>query len=392
MKRILHFSNKPIFPITDGGCLAIRAILKALLKEEEFEVFHFTLSTHKHPFELSNYPSNWVENVPIESHFIDTKTNVLDALINLSKNKSYNLSRFESSELFEKLKKRIVEDLYDLVIMESIYLAAFLPIFKHYNIPVLIRTHNVEADIWFSLSASSKSPLKKWYYKKLAVQLVNAEKQILSDADGLISISHEDKKKFEELGVFTPSIVVPTVLNPSPSSADYSFEDAYFLGAMDWEPNLEGVQWLCKEVLPLLQSNFKVHLAGRKLNCSSYSEMNALVCHGEIEDAEKFINSHGTCLIPIHSGGGIKIKLLENLAHGKPIITTTKGTQGIAVSHNEEVLIADTPEQFANAINYLGSDESKRRQLGEKAKKFIQENYSEQIINPKLIDFIKSFI
>lgn len=392
MKRILHFTNKPIFPISDGGCLAMHAIFKALLKHQEFEVFHLALSTHKHPFELRHYPANWVDNVPVDFHFIDTKTNAVDALVNLLKNKSYNLSRFESKSLKEKLKKRIVEDLYDLVIMESIYLAAFIPIFKHYNIPVIIRTHNVEAEVWQSLSVATNNPLRGWYYRKLANQLIVAEKNILSGVDGIIAISEEDLEKFKTLDIKTPAIVIPTVVNPSPVSGDYLSEDAYFLGAMDWAPNVEGVNWLCKEVLPLLKPNVKVHLAGRKLSCSQYVKHKHLVCHGEIENAGKFINTHGVCLIPIHSGGGIKIKLLENLAHGKPIITTSKGIQGVNVVHNREVLIADSPEQFASAINYLCSDEIKRKQLGESAKHFIAESYSENKINPKLIEFIQSFI
>lgn len=391
MKRILHFSNKPIFPILDGGCLAIHAILKALIKEEEFEVFHFTLSTQKHPFELTKYPKSWLEYIPIESHFVDTKTNVLDALVHLIKNKSYNLSRFESKTLVEKLKKKIVEDLYDLVIMESIYLAAFIPIFKHYNIPVVIRTHNVESDVWQSLSITASNPIRGWYYKKLAAQLALAEREILSSTDGIICISQEDQEKFEAQGILTQSVVIPTVINPSSTDIDYRSEDAYFLGAMDWAPNIEGVKWLSEHVIPLLKSEVKIHLAGRKLDCKLFSNEKYFVCHGEIDNAENFIQSHGTCLIPILSGGGIKIKLLENLAHGKPIITTTKGTQGVDVKNNEEVLIADTPAQFASAINYLCSDENKRKQLGDNAKRFIEANYSENIINPKLIEFLKSF-
>ena len=94
MHRIFHFSNKPPFPMKDGGCIAISSVLKSLLSSTELEVFHFTLSTHKHPFNSEAYPKTWKERMKMDHAFVNTKTSILGALFYLMKNKSYNVARF----------------------------------------------------------------------------------------------------------------------------------------------------------------------------------------------------------------------------------------------------------------------------------------------------------
>lgn len=388
MMKILHFSNKPAFPLIDGGCIAIKSILKSLIKHADVEVYHFTLATQKHPFSLSAYPDSWRDKIIIEDCVIDTKTDLIGAAINLIKNKSYNIERFNQKKVRKRLTDLLTDYNFDLVVVESIFLLPYTSLFKEKGIKVFARTHNIEHKIWEQLASDSSNPIKKWYLRLLSKQLKRAEIKSLNQVDGIISISSDDTAYFQRNLDDCPKITtIETAVNYPKKPSEVEKNDFYFLGAMDWKPNIEGVNWLLKEVFKSEQFPNEFHLAGKSLKKNEIKH-SGLICHGEIEDALAFINAHGICIIPLLSGSGIKIKLLENMAMGKPIVTTSEGVRGIDVVHGTHVLIADTPLDFKNAMIKLMNDEILRKDLGFAAYQFVINNFDENILTNRLVEFI----
>lgn len=388
MIKVLHFANKPAFPIVDGGCVAISSVLKSLLSSESFKVYHFSLSTHKHPFDASNYPEKWLSRMKMDAQFINTKTDILGAIIHLFKNKSYNISRFYDKKAASKIEEIIIDQKIDVVFCESIYTLPYLEVFKEHNVKVILRAHNVEHEIWKQLGEQSSFPLKKWYYNKLSKQLKQYELNQLRKIDGIIAISEEDALFFQQ---FEPKVrvnAIPTAVKTNFPSPDYKLNDFYFLGAMDWRPNKEGIDWLLKEVIPDGIKGTTLSIAGKSLSKNEIQHP-SVNCEGEVKNALDFIQSHGICLIPMLSGSGIKIKLLENLAMGKPIIATSEGIRGVDVTHNKEVIVADDAQSFREAMYTLNMESSKRKELGQAGKKFVIDNFGEQKITRRLIAFIK---
>lgn len=388
MIKVLHFSNKPAFPIVDGGCVAISSVLKSLLSSESLKVFHFSLSTHKHPFDVSNYPETWCSRMEMDTQFINTKTDILGALIHLFKNKSYNISRFYDKKVAAKIEGIIIEQKIDVVFCESIYTLPYLETFQKQNVKIILRAHNIEHQIWQQLGDQSSFPLKRWYYNKLSKQLKRYELNQLKKLDGIIAISEEDALFFQQ---FEPKVCVtaiPTAVKTNFPAPNYKLNDFYFLGAMDWRPNKEGVDWLLNDVMPDGIKGSSLSIAGKSLSKNEIKHP-SVNCEGEVKNALNFIQSHGICLIPMLSGSGIKIKLLENLAMGKPIITTSEGVRGVDVTHDKEVIIADDPQSFREAMYTLNMESGKRKELGQAGKKFVIDNFGEQKITRRLIAFIK---
>ncbi|WP_107037530.1 glycosyltransferase [Brumimicrobium mesophilum] len=388
MLKVFHFSNKPPFPLRDGGCIAISSILKSLLSAPNVEVTHFTLSTHKHSFNIEHYPESWIKRMKIDSSRIDTKTNLLDAIIHLIKNKSYNVTRFYDKKVAAKIKLELDKGEYNIAILESIYLLPYLQLFKDKGIKVIARTHNVEYQIWSSMSENTNSFIKKWYFQKLAKQLMKFEIQELSKVNGIISITEEDAKFFQQFEPEVMTTAIPTAVKTNFPEADYSKSDFYFLGAMDWKPNQEGIQWMTEKVIPEGLKGTKFYVGGKSLKKEDLHHPSVENC-GEIKNAIDFITNHGICIIPMQSGSGLKIKLLENMAMGKPIVTTTEGVRGVNITHNKEVLIADDPNEFRELMYKLHLDEKLRKKLGTQSKLYIRNNYSEEKITRRLLAFLK---
>ncbi len=389
MLKVLHFSNKPPFPSKDGGCIAISDILEALLSSSELEVFHFTLHTHKHPFDLKAYPDHWKNKIQIETAFINTKPDVFNALKCLFTNTSYNVARFYSKTVEKKIEALLKKVKFDTAILETIYLLPYLHLFKNNGIKVIVRTHNAEHQIWATMTKNSSSPLKKWYFKQLTKQLKAYEKTECAKVDGIISITEEDATFFKSSVPHVDTIALPTSFEVNEFPQDYSRNDFYFLGAMDWLPNKEALQWLLKNVMPNgLGGKNCFYIAGRNLGKNEFQHPD-VKNKGEVKSSTDFIYRHGICLIPLQSGGGLKIKLIENMSLGKPIITTSEGARGVHVTHQKEVLIANTPSAFKKQMKLLESDADLREKLGQNARQFIREHFNRKTITKKLIEFIK---
>jgi glycosyltransferase involved in cell wall biosynthesis len=386
--KVLHFSLKPAFPLIDGGCIAIKSVLKSLISHPDVECVHFTLSTPKHLFFQEAYPKSWRECVKIENCFINTKTNLLDAIIHLLTNKSYNIERFNQKKVKRKLKSLLLENKFDAVVLESVFLLPYAALFKKQGVKVYVRTHNVEHHIWEHLSSDTSVKLKRWYLSKLAGQLKKYELTMLPNVDGIISISQEDTKFFQTNLSPSPKIItLETAVNYPEVPSDTKSNDFYFLGAMDWKPNIEGINWLLKDVFRDTPFPNTFHLAGKALTEYQFAHK-GLEVHGEIPNAIDFIKNHGICLIPLKSGSGIKIKLLENMAMGKPIVTTSEGARGVNVVHGTHVLIADTPEAFKEAMLKFMNDEILRKDIGFAAYQFVINNFDENILTNRLVEFI----
>lgn len=389
MNSILHFSNKPPYPTLDGGCVAIKHMLEALVNANQFEVHHFTLDTHKHPFHISNYPEFLQNNISIQHCFLNTKTRPLHALKHLITNSSYNVSRFENLNVKKRLKQLLSITPFDLVIVESIYLLPYLDLFKSFGVKVVVRTHNVEHHIWEGLAQNEAKRLKRNYLNLLVKQLKKYELTALKQVDGVINITNKDEQVFIHQGISVPSIVIPPIVETCQIPANYQLNDFYFLGAMDWLPNTEALEWLKKKVLPHISLPVQIHLAG-KGGKKEQTLNTKIVQHGEVPNAQDFMNAHGICLIPLQSGSGVKIKLLENMGLGKAIITTSEGAKGVAVTDGKEVLIADTPQSFATAMETLHNNETLRAELGKNAKAFISKNYNPTTISNTLVSFLQN--
>ena len=161
---------------------------------------------------------------------------------------------------------------------------------------------------------------------------------------------------------------------------------------MDWKANQDGVNWCLKKVFPLVNQKKKdlvLHLAGRSMPdyFHNFSNKNIII-DGEIKSAKEFMQTHNLMIAPLLNGSGIRIKILEGMAMGKTIVSTTIGASGIECQHKKNILIADTEKEFSNLIIWCLNNPVESRMIGENAKVNIQENYNTKKISEQLDSFL----
>jgi polysaccharide biosynthesis protein PslH len=391
--KVLQISNKIPYPEKDGGAIAINAITEGLLKAG-YEVKMLAMNTKKHFMDMTSIPEKFRKDRQLETVSIDTSIKPLSALIALLTGKSYNISRFQSEDFSKKLIEILRKEQFDIVHMEGLYLAPYLPVIRqHSKAPVIMRAHNIEWKIWHKLASEEKGVIKKWYLTKLSKQLRTYEERAINLFDGIATITNTDLEYWKKMGCKTPMAHIPFGVDVSryiPGKSKYP-NSLFYIGALDWLPNLQGIDWFLKNVWGKIITAFpttQFHVAGRNMPDSlRTSNYPGVVLHGEIENAKAFMEEYDIMLVPLLAGSGVRIKIIEGMAMGKPIVTTSIGIEGIECALGEDVLVTDESAQFAEAVCRCLGDNTFKEDLGKNARMSIEQNGSMDEATAKLIGF-----
>ena len=150
---------------------------------------------------------------------------------------------------------------------------------------------------------------------------------------------------------------------------------------MDYHANVDGVTWFCDRIFPMIKRDFpksQFHIVGSNPHpkVRNLATNNGIKVTGFVEDIRPYYEAADVCVIPLRLARGVQNKVLEAMAMGKPVVTTTKAVEGIQAWPEEHVLVADTYNGFANAVLRLLKDQKARKQLGTSARKFVMKNYN----------------
>ncbi len=384
--KCLYITSKPIYPIVDGGCFAMDSFLKTL-SHAGFIIDHFTISTQKHPFRPDAYP----EGIHVESVEIDTRIKTLQTLKYLFKKGSYNVARFHSEEVTEKIEALIKKNTYDFVILDSLYATTYLSsIRKYFTGKIYLRSHNCEAQIWFDLAKNEQNIPKSIYFKKLAKDLHIYESTILNKLDGVFAISQEDQEAFIKSNTKAKVCVIPVHLE-SNDQDEFKIEKGkiFHVGNMDWVPNREAVERLVKLFHESIHSDdqLKLILVGKNIE-KHYKSSKGIEIQGFVDDLKGFVQKSGILVSPITSSSGVRVKILEMMAYGIPVITTPSGAKGIFSEGKNAVEIQETNTALIDAILRITKDDEKLAEMQTLSKEYIKKYHNIEQIASDLKSFI----
>lgn len=393
--RILQLCKKFPYPLKDGEAIAVTYLSRAM-RDLGCEITLLCMNTTKHYTDLSELPEDFDHYEEIYCTPLDNSINAVDAFVNLFSDSSYHIDRFISRPFKAKLIEILTAGKYDIVQLETLYLAPYVDtIKKHTDAQIVMRAHNVEHEIWDRISQNTQFLPKKWYLTHLARKLRNFEVSRLNEYDFLIALTDRDLTMFKRLGYRNGAMASPIGIETAKyinyHVREQKPEDMLslcFIGSLDWMPNIEGLNWFLHQVWPKVHRRFpsiKLHVAGRNTPRILLDlDMPNVTVHGEVEDAAKFIGNYSAMVVPLFSGSGMRVKILEGMALGKVVITTSLGKEGIDALDKRELIIADSADAFVEAIGYCNTHREKLNLIGEQARSFVVNRFNNAEIARKL--------
>lgn len=374
-------------------------ITQGLLKAGH-KVKVFAISTPKFSIKSHNIPDEYKNNTQFEYVYIDTGVKASKAFLNLFSQKSYNIERFISKEAENKIKEIIASENFDIVQIEGLFMCPYVSTIRSYSkAKIILRAHNVEHLIWQRLATSCKNPVKGAYLKHLAKKLRNYELSAMKEVDGIAAITPVDAKTFQDFGCEVPILSVPVGIDSckiSDKTVEREFPGFFHLGSMDWLPNQEGIKWFLENVwkdFNLKYPQYTFYLAGRNmpewLNEMSYSGIKII---GAVDNAQEFMRSKTIMIVPLLSGSGIRVKIIEGMACGNAVLTSTVGCEGINIRDGHDIFIANSIEQWLELLVKCSENIDLCNEVGRNAMTLVKKEYDNDAITSNLVAFYNRII
>lgn len=394
--KILSVLSKSPFPTHDGGTLASTSLLR-LIQKNGHDLTVFVFSTDKHPFRKAHIPPDLssIDFIPVS---LNTLPDVPGAFFNLFSRNSYYLQRFYNPNVAYTLGELIEDRPFDLILLDGLYSAPYVPLIrKETAAPIVLRTHNIEHEIWERYADDTTNFIRKGYIRLQTRRLSREEKNILSEVDAILAISERDARI---INTFIPRGLPVETLPFAIDLGDYKWIEPMSLGqrighigAMDWLPNREGIDWFRKEVWPRIrekEADAELLLAGRDMTASDKKE-DGIKELGEVEDAQAFMRSLNVFVVPLFSGSGLRIKILEAMALGIPVVATSMAAEAIEAENGQEIILADRAEDFADAILRLAGNPPLAEQIRRQARQLVERHYAADTLAIRLDKFLNNF-
>ena len=371
----------------------MNSIITGLL-EAGHQVKILAVNSEKFHVKESDIPEDYKQKTGIELINVDLSVRPVKAFLNLFTKKSYHVERFVSKAFKERLVQVLKQEHFDVVQLEMLYMAPYVgDIRAHSKAMIVLRAHNVEHKIWERIAKETKFFVKRWYINHLAKTLKNYELDAIETVDGVAAITRKDAAFFRKY-CSKPIIDIPYGVYPEEFTPKYEIEGKpkfYHIGSMNWMPNEEGIRWFIENVLPKTVEkvpDFKYLLAGRNMPEWLTNLKNPHVeVIGEVPDAKAFVAQNDVAIVPLLSGSGIRIKIIESMAMGKTVITTRVGAEGILYDEEVNLIIAENPAKMVEAIRSLDTNPEIAVKIGQAARKLVEETYDNRKIIARLLMF-----
>jgi len=371
----------------------MNSIITGLL-DAGHQVKILAINNEKYKVSEADIPDDYKRKTGIELIDVDLQVRPTKAFLNLFTKKSYHVERFISKDFEARLVEVLQKEQFDVVQLEMLYMAPYVAtIREHSKAMIVLRAHNVEHLIWERIAKETKFFVKRWYINHLARTLKNYELDAIETVDGIAAITRKDAAFFRKY-CSKPVVDIPYGVYPeefTPKTEIEGHPKFYHIGSMNWMPNEEGIRWFIDEVLPKTVEKvpqFVYHLAGRNMPewLTNLNNPNINVI-GEVPDAKEFVSNHDVAIVPLLSGSGIRIKIIESMAMGKTVITTRVGAEGILYDEEVNIIIAENVAKMVEAIRSINENPQIAVKIGEEARKLVEETYDNRKIISRLLMF-----
>jgi glycosyltransferase involved in cell wall biosynthesis len=395
---ILWVKSGPLHPLNTGGRKRTHAMLTGISRQHHvtFLSFQSDVSRISHQEVSDPYAAEKIW-IPYRDPSA-SKPALFAALARnaITSSLPYSLEKWLVPSMKEAIVNFDSQRRPDLIVCDFLYPA---PNFEKLRLsaPTILFQHNMEAQIWERLATNKVNPLARAYFRSQANRMAKAERSLSRLFEAVITVSPEDTAYACEHYPDSRTIgSVPTGVDtdyfaPDPQSA-YQSKQLGFLGSMDWMPNIEAVTYFMAEIFPTIVSSApecQFHIIGRNPGRSilqlSEADSNVSVS-GTVDDVRPLMAECAALVVPLKSGGGTRIKILEAMSLGVPVISTSIGAEGLGLAPGCDILIADSPGEFAAACLRIMADRDLRARLSSQSRARVVADHRWDIVTRAFLD------
>jgi polysaccharide biosynthesis protein PslH len=387
--RILWVKANKLLPVHSGGDIRSYHIARQLARKYELTFFSYYDGS---PDE--NYAQQLKEHFPGAVCVCTGKTEAstlargTDYLMRLPSQLPYAVGRFDSGKVRQKLSTWFRESRFDVAIGDFLDAAVNFP--DEFTIPCVLFQHNVESEIWRRHADTQTNPVKRRMYAIEFRKMQRYERNAVRRFHHIIAVSEHDRSLMESWVEGSRISVVPTGVDLQQYQPDFIHKSVapvvVFVGAMDWEPNVDAMEFFCRDIWPSIVGQVpgaKLRIVGRSPgerihNLASLS----IEVTGRVPSVPDHLRDASVVVVPLRIGGGTRLKIYEAMAAGKAVVSTSVGAEGLNVHHGRDIVLADNPRSFADAVIMLLSDENLRNRY-ERAAAELASQYDWSIIGDK---------
>jgi sugar transferase (PEP-CTERM/EpsH1 system associated) len=385
--KILWVKAGGLVPPDTGGKIRSYNILRQLARQHSITFFSFYAAHNPDVHTELKQMFDRVVTMPLRISAPKSFAEMYDYAIHLFSSEPYGIMKYSRPEVRRGLRALLAQENYDVILCDFMAAARVIP--WDCATPKVLFTHNVEATIWRRHYEVASNVIWKAISWQEWRKMEAAERRYLRLADRVLAVSETDRDAFAAFLNAEKLTVIPTGVDVEyfqPLPGEETANSLVFTGSMDWLPNEDAIFYFAHAILPLIREHSpEVFLdvvgrnPSRKLQALAESEKSIRLT-GWVDDIRPFVGRGSVCIVPLRIGGGTRLKIFEAMAMGKAVVSTSVGAEGLAVRSGENIILADTPNNFAQAVISLLRDPRRRQQLGNAARTLVQENYSWTIV------------
>jgi glycosyltransferase involved in cell wall biosynthesis len=369
--KILWVAPTFLHPTNRGGQIRTLQMLSHLHRWHEIHYLAFASSGEPEGLQRAGEYSTQAYAIPHQPPNRKSLRFLLQAARNVFSALPLAVSRYRSAAMRRKIDELLVIEKYDRIVCDFLFVAP--------NIRVIERSvlfeHNVETTIWQRHGETATNPFARVFFSIQSRRMFAYEAATCRQSAHVVAVSDTDVARFREMFGVTKVSSVPTGVDVDyfrPGSArEVPRADLTFVGSMDWLPNVDGILYFTRDILPLIRErkpDCSLAIVGRNPPREIVELGNQdprINVTGTVPDIRPYFWNSSISIVPLRIGGGTRLKIFEAMAAGAPVVSTSIGAEGLPVSTGQDCYIADSPRDFADrCLELLGDSQLRARIAG----------------------------
>jgi sugar transferase (PEP-CTERM/EpsH1 system associated) len=388
--NILYLQTEIPYPPTSGGRARAFHLIRELGKRHAVTLLSLALpETSPSDLRVMEGFCKRVFTVPFRrAHSISS------LLKSLAGGEPYKVRQYHSAEFARRTKELMADNAFDLIISEHVYLGQFLP----ENFQVVVPQNIEMVGTIYERTAQHGSFMMRWYARGQSKKILQYELNLYRKYGVFIALTSEEEHRIRLLIPGIVTAVIPNGVDAdffSPASVEPydSSIDIVFTGSFSYYPNEQAALYFAHTILPLVKKQLpgvKFFIVGKDPGpgIRNLGHDPSITVTGLVNDIRPYLKSATVVVAPLLLGSGTRLKILEAMAMGKAVVSTSIGAEGLDVRNGKNIFIADAPQEFADAVVEILKNAEKRREIGQHARALIDETYRWERIGEVFNNFV----